>query len=89
MRFGSYNLNKELVDALNTLGYVEATPIQEKVLAKALKGKSLICKSETGSGKTHAFLIPILNNIDKTLNKVQALVISPTVELAHQTYEFA
>ena len=66
MRFGSYNLNKELVDALNTLGYVEATPIQEKVLAKALKGKSLICKSETGSGKTHAFLIPILNNIDKT-----------------------
>ena len=89
MRFGSYNLNKELMDALNTLGYVEATPIQEKVLAKALKGKSLICKSETGSGKTHAFLIPILNNIDKTLNKVQALVISPTVELAHQTYEFA
>ena len=89
MRFGSYNLNKELVDALTTLGYVEATPIQEKVLAKALKGKSLICKSETGSGKTHAFLIPILNNIDKTLNKVQALVISPTVELAHQTYEFA
>ena len=63
MRFGSYNLNKELVDALTTLGYVEATPIQEKVLAKALKGKSLICKSETGSGKTHAFLIPILKKI--------------------------
>lgn len=89
MRFGSYNLNKELVDTLLELGYVETTPIQEKVLAKALKGKSLICKSETGSGKTHAFLIPILNNINKSLNKIQAIVISPTVELAHQTYEFA
>lgn len=89
MRFGSYNINKELVNVLNELGYIEPTPIQEKVLAKALKGKSLICKSETGSGKTHAFLIPILNNVDKNENKIQSIVITPTVELAHQTYDFA
>lgn len=89
MFFGSYNLKKELVETLKGLGYIEPTPIQEAVLPKALKGKSLICKSMTGSGKTHAFLIPIFNNIDKDNNAVQALIISPTVELASQTYKFA
>ena len=88
MNFSSYNLNKELVNVLKELGYVTATPIQEAVLPKALKGKSLICKSETGSGKTHAFLIPSINNLDLNIDKVQVLIVSPTVELAGQTYDF-
>ena len=89
MNFSSYNLNKDLVNVLKELGYVTATPIQEAVLPKALKGKSLICKSETGSGKTHAFLIPSINNLDLNLDKIQVLIVSPTVELASQTYDFS
>ncbi len=89
MNFSSYNLNKQLVNVLKELGYVTATPIQEAVLPKALKGKSLICKSETGSGKTHAFLIPSINNLDLNLDKIQVLIVSPTVELASQTYDFS
>ena len=64
MKFSSYNLKKELVNALVELGYINATPIQEAVIPKALKKKSLICKSETGSGKTHSFLIPSINNLN-------------------------
>ncbi len=89
MQFGSYNLKKELLNVINSLGYVDATPIQDNVIPKALKGKSLLCKAETGSGKTHAFLIPIINNIDNNINDIQAIVVTPTVELANQTYDFA
>lgn len=89
MKFSSYNLDKELINVLTSLGYVDLTPIQEKTLTKILKGKSLVCKSETGSGKTHSFLIPALNNIDKELNAIQVLIVSPTTILANQTYEFA
>ncbi|MDD6302777.1 MAG: DEAD/DEAH box helicase [Bacillales bacterium] len=89
MKFSSYNLNSDLIEALKELGYVDLTPIQEAVIAKAIKGKSLICKSETGSGKTHAFLVPIFNRINNSLDKIQALIVSPTVELASQTYSFA
>ena len=82
MKFSSYNLKKELVSALEELGYINATPIQEAVIPKALKKKSLICKSETGSGKTHSFLIPSINNLNLSLDKIQVLIVSPTVELA-------
>lgn len=89
MKFKSYNLDKNLVEVLNSLGYYDLTPIQEATLTKILKGKSLVCKSETGSGKTHAFLIPTLNNVDKDLNAIQVIVVSPTTILANQTYDFA
>lgn len=89
MKFSSYNLDKELVKVLNNLGYVNLTKIQEATLSKILKGKSLICKSETGSGKTHSFLIPAINNIDRNLNAIQVLIISPTAILANQTYDFS
>ena len=55
MKFSSYNLSKDLIEVINNLGYIDLTPIQEATITKVLKGKSLICKSETGSGKTHAF----------------------------------
>ena len=58
MKFASYRLDRELVQALKEEGYTDLTPIQEATLAKILNGKSLICKSQTGSGKTHAFLVP-------------------------------
>lgn len=89
MKFSSYNLSKDLVEVINKLGYFDLTPIQEATITKILKGKSLICKSETGSGKTHAFLIPTLNNVDRDLNAIQVLIVTPTTILANQTYEFA
>lgn len=89
MQFSSYNLSKDLLEVINNLGYIDLTPIQEATITKVLKGKSLICKSETGSGKTHAFLIPTLNNVDRDLNAIQVLIVTPTTILANQTYEFA
>ena len=88
MKFSSYNLKTDLLQVINELGYEDLTPIQEATLAKALKGKSLICKSETGSGKTHAFLIPLINNLDRDDKSIQVVIVSPTVILATQTYDF-
>lgn len=88
MKFSAFNLKKELVDALEKLSYVEPTKVQEVVIPKALKNENIIVQSETGSGKTHSFLIPAINNIEIN-KKPQVLIISPTRELARQTYNFA
>lgn len=88
MKFNGFSLDTKLVSSLNQLGYIELTPIQEKTIVSALKKNSFIAKSETGSGKTHAYLIPLINNLNKDLNKVQALIIEPTQELCFQTQEF-
>jgi len=87
--FSAFNLSPRLVSALAKLGYTEPSPVQANVIPKALKGTSLICQSETGSGKTHAYLIPILEKIDPNLPRLQDLVICPSRELARQVYEFA
>lgn len=86
--FAQFALSKKLVEALKALHYENPTPIQEKVIPKALKGQSLLATSETGSGKTHAFLIPILEKIDIKKEEVQAIILSPTRELATQTFQF-
>ena len=89
MTFKGFNLSSTMISALNHLGYVEPTKVQSGVIPKALRGDSLLAQSETGSGKTHAFLIPLIEKIDMHLDRPQAIVISPTRELARQTYEFA
>ena len=89
MNFKSLAIKPELIAALNKLGYEKATPIQLRVIPAALKGESLVAKSPTGSGKTHAYLIPILNEIDLSLPRIQAIIVCPSRELARQTYEFA
>jgi len=88
MNFTSFNLKPFLTKALKNLGYVNATSVQEKVIPLILKGNKLLVRSETGSGKTHSFLIPIINNVN-CFNSCQAIIISPTRELAKQTYDFA
>lgn len=87
--FKSMALSSKMVEALEKLGYVTPTDIQEEVIPKALKGKSVVAQSETGSGKTHSFLIPIIERLDFTKKEVQVLIITPTRELARQTYDFA
>ena len=87
MKFESFNLKPDIIKALHALNYEEATSIQDIAIPKILKKENVIVKSETGSGKTHSFLIPILNNL--TFDRgIEALIIVPTNELAIQTYEF-
>lgn len=84
--FKDYHLKQELLKSLNNINFVSPTPIQKIVIPRAIKGEALMVQSATGSGKTHAFLIPILQNLDVSLNEVQVVIISPTRELASQLY---
>lgn len=70
-------------------GYQNLTPIQEQVYSHASKRKDLMAQSATGTGKTHAFLLPLMDRLDGQSNQCQAVIISPTRELARQTYQFA
>lgn len=85
--FKDYHLKKELLEAIKGIGFIAPTEIQKLVIPRALKKESLMVQSATGSGKTHSFLIPIIENINKDLNEVQAVIISPTRELAMQLYD--
>lgn len=79
-------LDKELVDALASIGFVELSPIQEKTIPLLLKHKDGVFKAPTGSGKTLAYLVPIIQSI-KGLNDTKAVVIVPTKVLANQAGE--
>lgn len=85
--FKDYKLSPELLETINILNYKNPTKVQEKVIPVALEGKDIIVKSQTGSGKTAAFAIPICELINWGENKPQALVITPTRELAMQVRE--
>jgi ATP-dependent RNA helicase DeaD len=83
MKFEELNLDKNLIKAINEIGISEPTLIQEKSIPIIKTGKDLMAQSETGSGKTIAFAIPILERINK-IGKIQCLVLVPTRELAEQ-----
>lgn len=83
-RFSELNVNPLILEGIEKMNYQEMTDVQEKVIPIALENKDIIAQAPTGTGKTIAFAIPILENIDPVLDKVQALVISPTRELAVQ-----
>ncbi len=86
MKFSSFDISNEMVEALKTLKVFDPTPIQKDVIPKALKGKNIVGVSDTGSGKTYAFLVPILENLTND-DCLQAVIISPTRELAKQLYD--
>ena len=86
MNYLGFELKEEIVNALKDLRFNSFTPIQKEILPLALNNKSLIGQSKTGSGKTHAFLIPIFNKLDINLKECQAVILSPTRELATQIY---
>lgn len=89
MTFDGFNLKDEIVNALVDLHFKSFTPIQKEILPLALNNKSLIGQSKTGSGKTHSFLIPIFNKLDINNKDCQAIILSPTRELATQIYNVA
>ncbi|MCM3762543.1 DEAD/DEAH box helicase [Alkalihalobacillus oceani] len=78
-----------LQQSLAKQGITEPTDIQQKMLPEALAGQSLIARSQTGTGKTLAFLLPMLANIDAAQKGLQAVVLAPTQELAMQIVEVA
>jgi ATP-dependent RNA helicase DeaD len=86
--FDELNLNEPLLQALNDLGFSEPTEIQEKAIPLLLKGhQDLVGQAQTGTGKTAAFVLPLLQRLNLNSNDMQALILAPTRELAKQIVE--
>ena len=85
--FSKLNLSKEFLKNLDSLEFIKMTPIQEKSLPLSLENKDLIAQAKTGSGKTVAFSIPIVNKLNVKDFKIQSLILAPTRELANQIAE--
>src|SRR3954469_24624477 len=85
--FKDYKLSEEIIRALSSLNYESPTEVQSKVIPVALEKKDLVVKSQTGSGKTASFGIPICEMVDWEENKPQCLILTPTRELAAQVKE--
>ena len=86
MNFTEFGLDQRLLEGIDAFGYETPTPIQEKVIPVILKGNDLIASAQTGTGKTAAFLLPLINKIitEEQDNDIKALIIVPTRELAVQ-----
>lgn len=89
MKFDNYEFKDYIVKAITQLGFKKLTDIQKKVIDEVKLNKNILAKSKTGSGKTHAFLIPIFQNLNEDLYEVQATIIAPTKELVLQIYKMA
>jgi ATP-dependent RNA helicase DDX6/DHH1 len=83
--FQSFGLSKEVLLGIHDMGFEAPSPIQEETIPVALKGSNIIARAKNGTGKTASYSIPIIQNIDTSINKVQALVLVPARELAMQT----
>lgn len=87
MSFSNFNFEPSINEALDVMGFVDATPIQEQAIPKIMNNTDLIACAQTGTGKTAAFLLPILNKLaakPNRPNEINTLVIAPTRELALQ-----
>ncbi|MDB1937905.1 DEAD/DEAH box helicase [Clostridium tertium] len=82
--FENLKINEKIISGLNAMGIKEPTEIQEKIIPLALEKTNLIGQSETGTGKTLAYLLPIIENIDINKKEMQCIILAPTHELAIQ-----
>lgn len=92
MSFGSFNLDPRLKEGVRAMGFSEPTPIQSATIPAALMGQDILGSAETGTGKTAAYLLPILQRLLISLDRshrVRALIVVPTRELALQVAEHA
>ena len=95
MSFKTLNLSKKLLTTLKNIGYTTPTEIQEKSIPLLLKGKDILATSQTGTGKTASFVLPLLDNLEESDRiktgderyKVDALILAPTRELVLQIHE--
>lgn len=87
MKFEEIGLDDKLIEGINAIGFKEATAVQEQAIPVILQGKDIIASAQTGTGKTAAFLLPVMHKIIKSKKHdghIQALVVVPTRELAVQ-----
>jgi len=85
MTFEDFGLHPQILEAISYMGFEKPTPIQEAAIPEIMKGRDLIAAAQTGTGKTAAFILPILNKLrETTSHKINTLVIVPTRELALQ-----
>src|SRR3954467_10349424 len=82
--FAELGLKPDLLSALADVGYEEPSPIQEQGIPPLLEGRDVIGQAQTGSGKTAAFGLPMMEQVDPSIEEVQALVLTPTRELCIQ-----
>ncbi|MBQ6511887.1 MAG: DEAD/DEAH box helicase [Methanobrevibacter sp.] len=84
MNFEDFNISSQIKDAIGQMGFTKPTPIQEKAIPQALKGMDITAQAQTGSGKTIAFAIPVLEKIFIPDKSPQAIILCPTRELCMQ-----
>ena len=87
MNFSELNLEDSVLDALDAMNFRECTPVQEKTIPVILEGKDLIGVAQTGTGKTAAYLLPVINQLSKggyPTDAINCVIMSPTRELAQQ-----
>lgn len=84
--FTDPRLSSELKNGLAKIKFLQPTKVQAAVIPALLTGKNVVVQAATGSGKTHAFLVPLINLIDQTSNSVQVVVTAPSRELAEQLF---
>ncbi|MBM6956565.1 DEAD/DEAH box helicase [Ligilactobacillus salivarius] len=87
--FREFNFKEYIYQALDEINFKEPTEVQARLIPTILKGKSVVGQSQTGSGKTHTFLLPIFQNLNAQKDEVQAVITTPSRELAYQIYEAA
>src|SRR6476619_3244072 len=85
--FEQFGLSKPLMRAIDEVGYEAPTPIQLKTIPLLMTGRNVIGQAQTGTGKTAAFALPILQKLELGRNAVQALILTPTRELSIQVAE--
>ncbi|MDR0300540.1 MAG: DEAD/DEAH box helicase [Streptococcaceae bacterium] len=89
MNFQDFKFKEFINQTLETIKFRQPTKTQQKLIPPILAGRDLIGEAVTGSGKTHAFLLPIMQNLDSNRNAVQAVIVAPSRELATQIYKAA
>ena len=87
--FREFNFKEYIYQALDEINFKEPTEVQARLIPTILKGKSVVGQSQTGSGKTHTFLLHIFQNLNAQKDEVQAVITTPSRELAYQIYEAA
>jgi len=89
VEFKDFQLKPFLLEAVSELNFKEPTDIQKKIIPIIRTGKSVVGQSQTGTGKSHSFLLPLIDGIDPSKNEVQVVITSPSRELAEQLYQTA
>ncbi len=87
LKFEELNLSEEIQNAVRDMGFEEASPIQAESIPLIMEGKDLIGQAQTGTGKTAAFAIPVIEKLDSESKEIQAIILCPTRELVIQVSE--